>query len=96
AQLRGADPDGGGESRPGAGSDRPAVSLAYETPSLGRLDLRVERGPEGVRVSVGAPAGAYALAHARAEPLRAALEARLGVPAAVRVLPRREPFDAYA
>jgi len=95
-QLRGADPDGGREDGRGEGSDRPAVALAYETPDLGRLDLRVERGPEGVVVSVGAPAGAYALAHARADTLRGALEARLGVPAAVRVLPRREPFDAYA
>ncbi|CAA9469867.1 MAG: Membrane fusion component of MSF-type tripartite multidrug efflux system [uncultured Solirubrobacteraceae bacterium] len=92
---RGADADGSGEGRQGD-PDRPAVALAYETPALGRLDLRIERGPEGVVVSVTAPAGAYALAHARATPLREALEARLGVPASVRVLPRREPFDAYA
>ncbi len=95
ADPRGADADGGGEGRQGD-PDRPSVALAYETPALGRLDLRIERGPEGVVVSVTAPAGAYALAHARATPLREALEAKLGVPAAVRVLPRREPFDAYA
>ena len=92
---RAADADGGGKDRHGD-PDRPSVALAYETPALGRLDLRIERGPEGVVVSVTAPAGAYALAHARATPLREALEAKLGVPASVRVLPRREPFDAYA
>ncbi|CAA9505186.1 MAG: hypothetical protein AVDCRST_MAG45-1558 [uncultured Solirubrobacterales bacterium] len=96
-ELRDADPDGGeGGRREGGGDGRSGVSLVYETPRLGRLDLRIDRGPEGVVATIGVPAGAHALAHARAETLRQALEARTGVPAVVRIAARREPFDAYA
>ncbi len=91
-----ADADGGREESGEDARERSGVSLAYETPALGRLDLRVERGPEGVVATVGVPAGAFALAEARAEKLRTALEAKLGEPAVVRIAPRREPFDAYA
>jgi hypothetical protein len=80
----------------GQGQSRAAVSLSYETPALGRLDLRLERGPEGVSVVVGVPAGSFGLAQERAETLRQALETRLNTQASVRIAPRREPFDAYA
>jgi hypothetical protein len=90
-----ADADGEAAGR-GPAPSRPSVSLSYETPALGRLDLRLERGPEGVSVVVGAPAGSFGLAQERAEALRQALEARLNTQASVRVAPRREPFDAYA
>lgn len=94
-ETREADPDGGGARRQ-EGGERSGVSLAYDAPALGRLDIRVERGPEGVRVTLGTPAGTFPLARAGAETLRAALEARTGTPATVSVVPRREPFDAYA
>jgi hypothetical protein len=58
--------------------------------------VRVERGPEGVTVVVGAPASSAGLARERAGELREALEAGTGAPAAVRVDVRRDPFDAYA
>lgn len=91
------DPDAEEASGPRRRSgSRPAVRLAYETPALGRLDLRIERGPEGVVVVVGAPAGSVRLAREHAEDLRAALEHRIQAPASVRVDPRREPFDGYA
>ncbi|HEX8103242.1 MAG TPA: hypothetical protein VF533_11565, partial [Solirubrobacteraceae bacterium] len=65
-----ADPDArGGEGDRRGGGGRAGVSLAYETPALGRLDIRLERGPEGVTATIGAGATAYALAHARAEAL---------------------------
>jgi len=96
AALRDADPEGGTGRRGGGGDGRSGVSLTYETPRLGRLDLRIDRGPEGVVATIGVPAGAHALAHARAETLRQALEARTGLPAVVRIAARREPFDAYA
>jgi hypothetical protein len=93
---RSIDADGDAAGRgPGAGGPA-SVSLRYETPALGRLDLRLERGPEGISVVVGAPAGSFPLADARADALREALETRLGTRASVRVTPRREPFDAYA
>ena len=79
-----------------AGSPAPPSRLSYESPALGRLDLRLERGPEGVSVVVGAPAGSFGLAQERAEALREALETRLDTQASVRIAPRREPFDAYA
>jgi hypothetical protein len=91
-----ADPDAEGRAARDDTADRAAVSLAYETPALGRLDVRMDRGPEGVVVSIGVPAQTYALAGARAEALRQALEERTGAPAVVRIVPRREPFDAYA
>ncbi len=86
------------EDRAGAGAARggASVALSYETPRLGRLDLRLQRGPEGVRVVVVAPAASAGLARDGAEELRAALEAKLGTAASVRVDTRRDPFDAYA
>ena len=95
-EIRRVDDEREGSRRRARGEERPGVSLAYETPALGRLDLRIERGPEGVIVSVGAPAQAFGLAEAGAAQLIAALEAKTGTPASVRVIPRREPFDAYA
>ena len=97
AQARGLDPDSDdARSRARDGEDRPSVSLAYDVPALGRLDLRIERGPEGVVVSLGTSPGWHGPARAHAEALRAALEAKLETPAVVRVNPRRDPFDAYA
>lgn len=89
------DPEGEDDHR-GTGGGRATVSLAYETPALGRLDLRLERGPEGVTVVVAAPPASAALAREHAGELRAALEGRLGTLASVRVDERRPPFDAYA
>ena len=94
--ARGIDPDGEDSRARTRENDRPSVSLAYEVPDLGRLDLRIERGPEGVVVSLGTSPGWHGPARANAEALRAALEAKLETPAVVRVNPRREPFDAYA
>jgi hypothetical protein len=90
------DPDAEEEGRGAGGSARAAVSLVYETPGLGRLDLRLERGPEGVVVVVGAPQESAGLAREGAEELRVAIEERLGTAASVRVDERRRPFDAYA
>jgi D-serine deaminase-like pyridoxal phosphate-dependent protein len=83
---------GAGDEQDGAG-----VTLAFESPALGRLDLRIELGSGSVRTAVTAPAGrAFALADAGAERLREGLEARTGLAASVRVTPRREPLDLYA
>lgn len=90
------DPDADDARSRARENERPSVALAYDVPALGRLDLRIERGPEGVVVSLGTSPGWHGPAQANAEALRAALEARLGAPTVVRVTPRREPFDAYA
>lgn len=96
AQSRALDPDGEDARTRARGEGRPSVSLVYDVPALGRLDLRIERGPEGVVVSLGTSPGWHGPARANAEALRAALEAKLETPAVVRVTPRRDPFDAYA
>lgn len=86
-QEAGGGPDGG----------TPSVSLAYESPALGRLDLRLELPRGGVIATVGAAQGVPAeRAEAAAERLRAGLEAATGRPATVRIAPRHDPFDAYA
>jgi hypothetical protein len=75
----------------------PSVTLAYESPALGRLDLRLELPRGGIVATVGAAHGApVERVEAAAERLRAGLERALGRPATVRVAPRHDPFDAYA
>lgn len=93
-ELRPDDEDGD-SGRPGQ-DERARVCLVYETPALGRLDLRLEQGPEGVVVVVGTPVFSMQLAREHAEELRAALEARTQAPASVRIDLRKDPFDAYA
>jgi hypothetical protein len=72
------------------------VSLSFTSPSLGRIDLRLEL--DGVRLltDVTTPAGpATDLAEGSSERLRANLEGK-GLDATVRVRPRRQSFDGYA
>jgi hypothetical protein len=74
-----------------------SVALAFVSPALGRIDLRIDLASRAVQVGVEAPAGrAYEAADGAAERLRATLEGALERPAAVRVTPRREPLDVYA
>jgi hypothetical protein len=72
------------------------VSLAFQSPALGRLDLRLElRGGHllaAVAAGVGKP---FDVASEGGERLRANLE-RAGLNATVRVTPRHEPVDVYA
>ena len=73
------------------------VSLAFESPALGRIDLRIDLATKAVQVAVEATAGrAFDAADAASERLRATLEGELGRAASVRVTPRREPLDVYA
>ena len=84
-----------GEGRSERG--HPAVALDYDSPELGtmELSLELEPGAVGVRVAVaeGAP---LALAREQADGLRQALESAVGLPARVRIDPRRDPLDTYA
>ncbi|HEX2102556.1 MAG TPA: hypothetical protein VHF51_02825 [Solirubrobacteraceae bacterium] len=82
-------------------ADAPAaVALAYDSPALGTLDLRLVLQPgAGLAVTVGATAGAPEdQARAAADALRAALSEATGLPASVRVVARPpEPrVDLYA
>ena len=76
----------------GRGDDEPAtVALDYDSPALGTLELRLVQQPggAGLRVTVGATAGApEERVRGAAEELRKALAEATGLPATVRVIGR--------
>jgi hypothetical protein len=79
------------------GEERAGVTLAFHSPALGRLDLRIEVGGGRVEAAVAAAAGhPYETADAASSRLQDGLAARTGLVAAVSVVPRREPLDVYA
>ena len=72
------------------------VSLSFTSPTLGRIDLRLELNGVRQLTDVTTPAGpATDLAQQSGERLRANLEGK-GLDATVRVRPRRQSFDGYA
>jgi Flagellar hook-length control protein FliK len=83
--------------RPGAdGEPADVVSLAFTSPTLGRLDLRLELRGERLLTEITTPAGrSHAIATEASERLRARLEAA-GLEATVTVRPRHQPLDLYA
>jgi hypothetical protein len=94
---RDAGSDPGRATAPGSG--RHVLSLAYDAPALGTVDLRFELDPQSVRVNATLAAGAPAASatDAAAELQRALGEALGGGRTiAVEITPRREPLDVYA
>jgi hypothetical protein len=87
--------DGGG-----AGSRSPEahrLTLRYEAPELGSIDLNFQLDPAGLRLAVTVTPGAsLELARANADTLRQALADVLQRAVAVTVTPRRQPVDLYA
>ena len=78
------------------GEPADVVSLAFNSPTLGRLDLRLELRGDRVLAEVTTPPGRpHAVAAGGAERLRAKLEAA-GLEATVNVRPRHTPLDLYA
>jgi hypothetical protein len=78
------------------GEPADVVSLAFTSPALGRLDLRLELRGERLLAEVTTPAGRpHAIASGASERLRAKLEAA-GLEATVTVRPRHTPLDLYA
>ena len=72
------------------------VSLAFTSPTLGRLDLRLELRGERLLAEVTTQAGLpHAVASGASERLRARL-VRAGLDPTVEVHARRDPFDVYA
>ena len=90
--------DAGGGGRPGgADADRHTLSLRYDAPALGAVDLRFELDPESLRVSAALAAGPpFESALDSAGKLRDALAEAIGRPVTVDVSTRREPLDVYA
>jgi hypothetical protein len=87
----------GSASGSGGSPGSHTLSLRYDAPTLGALDLRFDLDPGSLRVSVSvAPGEPLSLAQARADQLRDALTAGVRRPATVTVTPRHEPLDVYA
>jgi hypothetical protein len=79
------------------GEERTTIALAFHSPALGRLDLRLELSGTRVHAAVEAAAGTpFELADVAAGRLQQGLHARTGLEADVRVSARREPLDLYA
>ena len=72
------------------------LTLRYDAPALGPVDLRLELDPGSLRVGVSVAPGALEPARAGAAELRQALSDTMGRPISVTVTPRREPLDLYA
>ena len=78
------------------GEPADVVSLAFTSPTLGRLDLRLELRGDRLLTEITTPAGrSHAIATEGSERLRATLEAA-GLDATVHVRPRHQPLDLYA
>jgi hypothetical protein len=78
------------------GQDVAGVTLAFDSPTLGRLDLRIELRADRVDVTVDVAAAAHDAVAGAAGRLRDGLTVRTEREAAVHVRPRREPVDLYA
>jgi hypothetical protein len=79
-----------------AGEPVDVVTLAFHSPTLGRIDLRLELSGERLSTEVTTSAGPpLEAARSDSERLRANLKG-VGLDATVTVRPRRESFDGYA
>jgi hypothetical protein len=88
--ARDADPSGQ------APSGSHALSLRYDAPALGAIDLHFELDPVSLRVAVSVSPAALAPAQAACDDLRAALAGAAQRTSSVTVSPRREPLEIYA
>ncbi len=78
------------------GEPADVVTLAFTSPTLGRLDLRLELRGQRLLAEVTTPAGLpHAVASGASERLRARL-LNAGLDPTVEVHARRDPFDVYA
>lgn len=72
------------------------VAVAYGSPALGPIDLRLVLDATALRAEVDvAPGAALDAAQEQAQRLREALAAVSGLAVSVQVRPRREPVDVY-
>lgn len=86
-----------GEAGAAPGEERGVVALRWDSPRLGRLDLRLRLEPGALLVTVRTPPGAStAEVREGVHELAEALGGAAGRPARVTVEPRREPVELYA
>jgi hypothetical protein len=87
------------EAHGGEGSDgqeTQSLTLRYQTPALGAMDLRFELDPGSLRLAVTVAPATLEAAQADAGTLREGLSQELQRAVSVTVAPRREPVDVYA
>jgi hypothetical protein len=81
----------------GSSSSPPhTLTLRYDAPALGAVDLRFELDPSSLRLGVTVAAGAQAAAQSGSDDLRKSLAEELGRAVSVTVVARHEPVDIYA
>jgi hypothetical protein len=96
-RVRVTEDDEGGGAGGGGSPETQRLSLRYDAPALGPVDLRFELEAGSLRVQVGlAPGDPLQLGQDGADKLRHALAGALDRPATVTVTARREPLDVYA
>jgi hypothetical protein len=84
-------------SADGSSPDSHSLTLRYDAPALGAVDLRFELDPSSLRVTVAVrPGDPLTAAQSDAGRLRAALGDTVGRAISVNVSARREPLDVYA
>ena len=89
--------DGEDEDGPGGAGRTKAVTVRYDSPALGRLEVRLVLSPAGLVAGVAAPAGvALDLAGDHAGELRAALASAMGTSVDVHVGARKDRVDVRA
>jgi hypothetical protein len=85
-----------GGDRGGGPADQ-TLTLRYDAPALGAVDLRFVLDPETLGLSISvAPGRSLALAQSELDSLRRSLSEQLGRSVTVTVGSRREPLDLYA
>ncbi len=73
------------------------VSLRYDAPSLGAIDMTFTLGATGLLLALTVPLGdAHTLTGAAAPELQDALRAAAERPVQITISPRREPIEVYA
>lgn len=92
--LQVAERDAGGSLA--AGDQTHTLTLRYEAPSLGAVDLHFTLTPGALALTVAVAPGEYQAADDRASELQAALGAAAERAAKVTVVPRREPVEVFA
>jgi hypothetical protein len=85
-----------GRRRGADGEPADVVSLVFTSPTLGRIDLRLELRGDRLLAEVTTPSGRpHAIASGAAARLRAQLEAA-GLDPTVKIHPRHDSLDLYA
>lgn len=92
--VRVAERDAGGSLA--AGDQTHTVSVRYDAPSLGQVDMHFTLGVGALALTVAVAPGAYGTADDHSPALQTALAAATERPATVTVVPRREPVDVFA